>query len=232
MSLPRPSSLRRRVLVAHTAFSALLVGALSVWVLTRWYPSGLLSVQGGMPILLSIAAITLVVGPLLTFIVFRPPMKGDRELALDLTLILILQLCAFGYGTWALSVQRPVYLAFLYDRFFLITPQDVIGTVPEDIQAIPLWSNGPRPVYVKLSLGAQLEAAATVSKFDEAPPMALQPGAYAPLSEGLPRFQQILERSDSKATGGNDLLLAPVIGRAATAHAVIKVSSGELLRIE
>lgn len=232
MPSTHPTSLRVRVLVVHLAFSLLLVACLSFWVLTRWYPGSLLGIQGGVPILLWVIAITVISGPLLTLILFRPETKGRRELMFDLTLIVAIQLGAFGYGAWVLSVQRPVYLTFLYDRFFLITPQDVIGAVPAEIQAIQPWSRGPRPVFVKLSLGAQLEASTTVSKLDEAPPMALLPGSYAPLSEGRPRFLQLLESGDAKPAAGNNLLRVPVVGRAGKAQAVIDASSGELLRIE
>lgn len=228
---PSPSP-RLRVLVTHLGFSMLLVAGLAFWVLTRWYPGGLLGIQGGVPVMLWVIAITVIIGPLLTLILFRPEKKGRRELLFDLTLIVAIQLGAFGYGAWVLSVQRPVYLTFLYDRFFLITPQDVLGAVPAEVQAIPPWSNGPRPVFVKLSLGAQLEAATTVYGLDEAPPMALLPGAYAPLSEGRPRFQQLLESSETKSAAGNNLLHVPVVGRAGKAQAVIDASSGELLRIE
>lgn len=225
-------SSRWRVLGTHLGFSLLLVAGLALWVLTRWYPGGLLGIQGGVPILLWVIAITVIVGPLLTLILFRPEKKGRRELIFDLTLIVAIQMGAFGYGTWVLSVQRPVYLAFLYDRFFLITRQDVLGAVPDEVQAISPWSNGPRPVFVKLSLGAQMEAATTVYGFDEAPPMALLPGAYAPLSEGLPRFQQLLESGDSKTAAEINLLRAPIVGRAGKAQAVIDARNGELLRIE
>lgn len=232
MPLSRPSMLRFCVLSAHLAFSALLLAVLSLWVVTRWYPGGLLALQGGVPILLWVGAVTLVLGPLLTLILFRPDKKGARELALDLALILVLQLCAFGYGTWVLSVQRPTYLVFLFDRFFVITPQDVVGAVPAEVEAVAPWSNGPRPVFVKLSLGAQLDAARSVAGMLEAPPMALLPGSYAPLREGRSRFEQMRDSGEATPAEKNGTLWAPIIGRAGHARAAVDIESGTLLRIE
>ena len=227
-----PTLLRRRVLIAHVAFSVLLIIGLFFWVLTRWYPGGLLTRVGGMPILLSVAAITLVVGPLLTLILFRPEKKRTRELALDMALILALQLGVFGYGAWTLSIQRPAYLAFLYDRFFVITPRDVLGNVTAEVKAVPPWSNGPRPVCVKLSYGAEREVVKTVYGLNEAPPMALLPGAYAPLSEGRTRFKFIQEDEKADSTKQTGVIHVPIIGRAGQAQAVMDVEKGTLLRIE
>lgn len=225
-------SLRRRVFLIHATFSLLLIAGLCFWVLSRWYPGGLLALQGGTPILLAVIAITLVVGPLLTLILFRPEKKRTKELVLDIALILALQFGAFGYGVWTLSIQRPVYLAFLYDRFFLITPRDVLGAVPAEVEAIPRWSNGPRPVFVKLSFGAQMEVAKTVYGLEEAPPMALLPGAYAPLSEGRMHLKLIQEGEGVNPATQTGLLYVPIIGRSGKAQALIDVEKGTLVRIE
>lgn len=225
------ASLRHRVILIHAAFSLLLIAGLSFWVLTRWYPGGLLAVQGGETILLSVVAIALIIGPLLTLVLFQPKKKRTRELALDITLILALQIGAFGYGAWTLSIQRPTYLAFLHDRFFVITPQDVLGAVPAGVEAIPRWSNGPRPVFVKLSFGAQIEIAKTVYGLDEAPPMALLPGAYAPLSEGRAKFK-LIASEEARTTTQTGVIYVPIIGRAGKSQAVIDVEKGSLLRIE
>lgn len=224
-----PKPLRLRVLLLHLIFSVLLIAGLTYLVFNRWYPGELLELQGGVPILGWVVGITLVVGPLLTFILFRPEKKRTRELVLDIALILALQVGAFGYGVWTLSIQRPTYLAFLHDRFFVITARDVLGAVPAEVEAIPPWSNGPRPVFVKLSFGAELEAAKTVYGLDEAPPMAMLPGAYAPLSEGRMRLKESGAAEIDTKTG---LINVPVIGRAGKGMAFIEVEKGELLRIK
>jgi len=227
-----PRSVRFRTILAHAAFSLALVGGLAFWVLTHWYPAGLLDIQGGTSILIWVIGITFVVGPILTAILFRPDRKGKKELRFDFALVLVLQLSAFAYGAWTLSMQRPVYLAFLYDRFFVITPQDVIGAIPDEISAVSPWSNGPRPVFVKLSLSAQLEAASTVARLDEAPPMALLPGGYAPLAEGMPRFKEIQQNQETATTSPSDTITVPVIGRAGQARAVLDLKTAALVGIE
>lgn len=227
------SVLRRRVLFIHIAFSVLLIALLCFWVLARWYPGGLLILQGGVSVLLTVAAVDLVIGPLLTFVLFRPENKRPRELVLDMTLILVLQMGAFGYGTWILSTQRPAYLAFIYDRFFIITAQDVLGSIPPSVKTIQPWLDGPLPVFVKLSFGAEMEIVKTVYGLNDPPPMALLPGAYAPLSKGKVRFTQIQQENGEAHSGTpNNLMRVPIIGRTDQAKAVIDVEKAELLRIE
>lgn len=227
------TGLRGRVLLIHIAFSVLLIALLCFWVLTRWYPGGLLTLQGGVYVLFTVATVTLGVGPLLTFVLFRPEKKKPRELILDITLILVLQMGAFGYGTWILSTQRPAYLAFIYDRFFIITAQDILGSIPPSVNTIQPWLDGPRPVFVTLSFGAEMEIVKTVYGLNDPPPMALLPGAYAPLSKGKERFKQIQQESGEANSGTpNNLMHVPIIGRADQAKAVIDVEKAELLRIE
>ena len=113
----RPSFRNRRAAsAAHIALvAAILAGILlaCLW----WYPHGLFMSARGIDLFLIIAATNLVVGPLLTLIVYKPGKKG---LAFDLAVITVLQAAALGYGLYVLHESRPVFLVFVKDRFELV----------------------------------------------------------------------------------------------------------------
>ena len=71
-----------------------------------------------------IMAVDLVVGPLLTFVVFNRS-KPRQELFRDLSIIGMLQLVALCYGLWTVFVARPVYLVHEVDRFRVVTAADI-----------------------------------------------------------------------------------------------------------
>ena len=79
-----------------------------------WYPFPLAAALGVSSIFLTVLAVDVIIGPLLTFLVYK---VGKETLRFDLTIIVALQLIAFGYGIWAIAIARPVWLVFNVDRF-------------------------------------------------------------------------------------------------------------------
>lgn len=226
------SAPRIRAFLVHLGFSALVLLAFWVFVLRLWYPDELLGLQGGWQIFGMLIGIDVVLGPLLTLIVYR---VGKRTLVLDLCVIVAIQLAAFGYGAWALSTQRPGHLVFLHDRFFVVSVADVPVSPREGASALSQGLTGPRPVFARLSFGAELQLGDAISRATEPPMMALLPEAYGPLSEGRARFLQLLEeqaKKQSPGSAGSKMLTVPVMGRVASGRAVIDVDKGELLRLE
>lgn len=118
------------VLVAFTVVSIMLF---------VWYPSPLFEAMGGQKIVMMIFTIDVVIGPILTFIVFKPFKKG---LKFDLSVIAFLQICALIYGISVLFQGRPVFLVFVKDRFDIVTAVDID---PESLAkvTIPEFKNLP-----------------------------------------------------------------------------------------
>jgi len=116
----------------HLLFSLLLV-LVGFALLLMWYPAWLFWSDGGIQVLWLLVGVDLILGPALTFVVYNPQ-KSIRERLLDLSLILIIQLAAFGYGMYQAYDQRSLML--WYDRtiniaascpaqFYRITAQPV-----------------------------------------------------------------------------------------------------------
>jgi hypothetical protein len=133
----------------HLGLSAVIAAAVVAAMLLLWYPRPYFQAAGGHLLLLLLVGVDVVVGPLLTLIVFDPKKK---YLALDLAVIAMLQFGALTYGAMIMFNARPVYVAFAGDRFELveanaIDPADLAAAAPA-FRELPL--TGPRIVGSQL----------------------------------------------------------------------------------
>lgn len=126
----------------HLAASLAVAALAAVLVFFAWYPYPYRDVAGGRELFLLIMAVDLVVGPLLTFVVFNRA-KPRKELWRDLSIIGLLQLAALCYGLWTVFLVRPVYLVHEVDRFRVVTAADIDSAdLPKALpkfQKIPLF---------------------------------------------------------------------------------------------
>ena len=129
---------------------SLLVGlvllALSWFV---WYPSPMLMAIGGHEIFFLVVGIDVVLGPLLTLVVFK---SGKRSLMFDLSTIALLQIAALGYGVSVLLEARPAYVAALGDKFQVVQATEVTAAnLAKANTTLPWW--GPKWVGTKAPEG-------------------------------------------------------------------------------
>ncbi len=113
---------RFRAALVHLAISVSLGVALFAMVWFVWYPAPTLVVIGGHSIFLLLISIDVVLGPLLTLIVFK---TGKRTLKFDLTVIALLQVVAMVYGVRSLLEARPVFIAALGDKFQVVQAPEI-----------------------------------------------------------------------------------------------------------
>jgi len=133
----------------HLGISAVLAAIVFSAMRFLWYPQPYFQVAGGRTLLLLLIAVDVVIGPLLTLIVFDPRKK---KLKFDLAVIVALQLAALAYGAHVMFNARPVYVAFAGDRFELveanaIDPADQARAAPA-FRTLPL--TGPQVVGTRL----------------------------------------------------------------------------------
>jgi hypothetical protein len=134
---------RLKASATHFLLSLLVIFVTTGLLVTRWYPDALLYAAGGTQLLLLIVSVDLVLGPLLTFIVFD---RRKKSLAFDLAFIVFLQVGAMGYGLYASYQGRPVFEVFVVDRFEIVSAAEVD---PAQLKAAPaalaeLSSSGPK----------------------------------------------------------------------------------------
>lgn len=101
----------------HLALSVLVLCTIAALIVWRWYPPALFHMAHADKLLLIIAGVDVVMGPLLTLIVYK---QGKKSLKFDLAVIALLQLAALGYGLNTVWQSRPVYMVAMAGRFRLV----------------------------------------------------------------------------------------------------------------
>jgi len=100
-----------------------LIAAIAVCVMVFvWYPPPLFQLLGGFGLLMLISGCDMVIGPLLTLVVFK---SGKKGMKFDLAVIAVLQLTALAYGIYIMAIARPVFIVFVKDRFELVSIADI-----------------------------------------------------------------------------------------------------------
>jgi hypothetical protein len=135
---------------------SLLLGCLSALVVFLfWYPHPYGQLSGGRNLFGILVAVDVICGPLLTWIIYNPA-KPKRELILDMSLVILIQLGALAYGLYTAYIARPIYLVHEIDRFRVVSVPDFGDVdVSKAISALPvelhpkLWG-GPITVGIRL----------------------------------------------------------------------------------
>ena len=134
----------------------LLVGALLFGV---WYPPPYFHAAGADELILLLVGIDIVLGPLMTLVIFR---SGKRGLKFDLTVIGLVQAAALVYGLSIVLQSRPVFLVGAIDRFTLVSAGDIEDS---DLQKgrQPLFRS---PTTVSSSTWRSVTSSAGLSNFE------------------------------------------------------------------
>ncbi len=115
-----------------------------------WFPQPFDEMLGGTKLFLLVVGCDLALGPLISLVIYNSR-KSRKELVTDYAVVGIVQLAALVYGVWAVASSRPVYVAFIKDRFEVIAaneiePADVAAAkAPYDV--LPKW--GPELVATR-----------------------------------------------------------------------------------
>lgn len=115
---------RWKAAAIHLAISAAIGIAVVALALFVWYPEPFFDAMGGNDLVLILVAVDVVLGPLVTAVVFNPA-KPRRLMQLDLGVIALLQLAALAYGLHVVIQARPVYMVFTVDRFDVVTANEL-----------------------------------------------------------------------------------------------------------
>ena len=106
----------------HLAISAVVVGIVLAVVFLAWYPGPTFEIAGARAPVSILVGLQVVLGPLLTLIVYK---EGKKGLKFDLAFIATVQLVALVYGSHTLYSERPTYLVFTIDRVSLVSAKTI-----------------------------------------------------------------------------------------------------------
>lgn len=237
---------RLRAFIVHFCASAAVIAVFAALLLLLWYPDPYIHVEGALKLLGIVFGVDVVLGPLLTLILFKP---GKRGLKFDMSMILAMQFLALGWGMWTAYHERPAYMVFNVDRFTVIAQRQVDYANLSDTVARHGAGSGPVVVFAEKPADPKdvnrmwkdyVESGKDLPSYSE---------FYRPYAAHLP---EVLAASmdpesspyisdDGRAAardyvaehGGKlgDYAFFPVEGRKDSALAVVRRSDGELLTI-
>ncbi len=112
---------RWQAFAIHLTLSAIALSLLLAVIMFVWFPGILFNVDGGWTGLRIVIGVDLILGPLLTLIVFK---AGKPGLKFDLTAIGVFQVTCMAAGMWIVYSERPLALVLAHDTVYSITAQE------------------------------------------------------------------------------------------------------------
>lgn len=106
----------------HLALSFVVISLVLSALIFLCYPLNLIETSGVYQVLTILFSVDIILGPLLTFIIFD---KRKKELKRDIGFIICLQALALCYGVYNLAKARPVYVAYAIDRFVVVHANEI-----------------------------------------------------------------------------------------------------------
>jgi hypothetical protein len=211
----------------HLGISALVVGCFLAFVLTVWYPAPFFDLLNLQHIILMLIAVDVLLGPLLTLLVFKPQ---KATLKFDLSTIATLQIAALTYGMYAIYQSHPLYVAYAGDRFLPINASQISPSEAKYDELKKSKLTGFTPVYVKTPTDSTEIARLTKEVSSGAPDLYARPAYYEPFdkftqeafAQGMkpekllanPEYKQKLEQFLAKyGKTANDYAFLPLVGQ-------------------
>ncbi|MFK7863310.1 MAG: hypothetical protein AB8B95_03685 [Pseudohongiellaceae bacterium] len=153
------------------------VGLLAV-ILLVWYPGILFDITGGWDGLRIVIGVDLVLGPLLTLIVF----KADKpSLKFDLSSIALFQFICLAGGVWIVYNERPVVLALEYDTIYSLSARE-FSAYGNSVDSLKTFQGpSPKAVYIELPQDDIQAATLSIEKQLNGEPLFGDASNYLPL---------------------------------------------------
>jgi hypothetical protein len=243
------SRLRTRLKAAavHLLISAFIICTTLIVMIKLWYPGPLFYSAGGDRLVTILACVDIVIGPLITLIIFD---RRKKDLVYDLAIIGILQCGALIYGAHTIFAARPAFIVFAKDRFELVRAPEIspadLARATEGYRTLPLW--GPRWVGTRFPTDPDKQVH-LIEQALQGKDIQNIPEYYVPLEENavdlrakaLP-VERLLQRDPvSKATTRDalqrlqmrdeDVGFLPLMGRQESLAALVRRSDGTVVDV-
>jgi len=152
-----------KALAAHLGISLIIFFVLIYLILYKWYPFPYFTTDGGIQGMRLVFFIDMILGPTLTFVVFR---TGKAGLKFDLSLIAVMQFLALGWGVLTIHSERPAAVVFTDDRFtpiaYHLLPE--AGIKPDDLKKF----DHQHPVKIYVDMPDEKDAQTRMKFFQQA----------------------------------------------------------------
>jgi len=106
----------------HFFFSAVIIFAFVALAYYVWFTPAFFTVLGALTPLKILVLVDVVIGPLLTFVVYK---KGKKTLKMDMAVIILIQVAALVYGAYSTYQGRPVLMYMDENSYGLVLQKDL-----------------------------------------------------------------------------------------------------------
>jgi hypothetical protein len=130
-------------------FAATLGVLLLAFLMLRylWFPGAYFALSGVPKLVLILIGVNIVVGPVLSTLVFKP---GKRELKFDLAVLACVEIAILAWGLSVIHDRRPVFAVFAVDRFEAVTRAELDPKALSDSKFAVSRGIYPQYVYAEL----------------------------------------------------------------------------------
>ncbi|MBT8436795.1 MAG: hypothetical protein KJP11_05445 [Gammaproteobacteria bacterium] len=180
----------------HISLSLVVFIYLAYQIYYNWYPQPYFSIDGGWQGIRLVAGVDLVLGPLLTFLIFDLR-KSRKEILFDLMTIVTIQFGALAYGIYATYSQRPVAIVVIDDYVLTAIMGHYGGSLSSESVLKQYSDEKPPIIYAHLEQTSAAFAEANRKKVEEKIAEQAQLNLYRPQSElkyALQERQQLADK--------------------------------------
>ncbi len=166
----------------HMCLSLAVFIYLAYQIYYNWYPQPYFSIDGGWQGIRLVAGVDLVLGPLLTFLIFDLS-KSRKEIVFDLMTIVTIQFGALAYGVYATYSQRPVAIVIIDDYVLTAIMEHYGGSLSSESVLKQYSDEKPPIIYAHLEKTSAAFAEVNRKKLEEKIAAQAQLNLYRPQSE-------------------------------------------------
>lgn len=233
---------------SHLVGSVLIASLCAAVVFGVWYPGAFAAASGVAGIFLMLVGVDVVLGPLVTLIIFNPQ---KPELRRDLIMVVLIQVLALSYGVHSVFTARPAFTVFNAGRFDLVYANEIsaesFSRASERYASAPLW--GPRFVAARLPEDAQRAKEIVMQAVSGGDDVQNYPEYYRELkadrsamcaagvsreqlAKNNPENSELLERLFAEyAVESGTARFIPMYAKSSNATVIVDCSSGQVLEV-
>ena len=134
----------------HLGISLVIFIIIGYLILFHWYPDYFFASDGGWQGIRIVAFVDLVLGPVLTLVVFNTA-KPKKELRRDLTIIGTIQAVCLTAGVWVVFTERPIAMVYA-DGLFTSETLDDFAKAGHPNPDLSRFRTASGPVHVSVVL--------------------------------------------------------------------------------
>jgi hypothetical protein len=186
-------------LLASTSALSLILGLLYL----GWYRWPGWYLADAAHLILVMIGVDVVLGPLMTLIIARST-KPRRDLTRDIAMIVVVQLCALGYGSVSLWQGRPLYFAFSETVLQMVQAYDIDADEwaqgsRQNPDLAPHWYSLPRWIWAPLPKDSDERAKIVGAVIGGGNDVIDMPRYFKRWEQGLPDLRAQLKNVDAVA---------------------------------